>query len=122
MSSRYQAVLTPAANVVPQPISWLWDKWIARGKISILAGAGGCGKTTLALSLAAINSIGAACHMGQTKMAQFHQVVGKRGLCSEVDQTIFHDASPFPTQKQIFCAREVRQKAIFPEGNSHPMS
>lgn len=60
MSSRYQAVLTPAANVVPQPISWLWDKWIARGKISILAGAGGCGKTTLALSLAAINSIGAA--------------------------------------------------------------
>ena len=35
------------------------------------------------------NSIGAACHMGQTKMAQFHQVVGKRGLCSEVDQTIF---------------------------------
>lgn len=35
------------------------------------------------------NDMGAACRMGQTKMAQFHQVVGKRGKCSEVDQTIF---------------------------------
>lgn len=35
------------------------------------------------------NSMALACHIGQTKMAQFHQVLGKRGLCSEVDQTIF---------------------------------
>lgn len=41
------------ANIKPQPITWLWDGWLPAGKLSILAGAAGTGKTTLALGLAA---------------------------------------------------------------------
>lgn len=35
------------------PIRWLWPGWLARGKMQILAGAPGTGKTTIAMSLAA---------------------------------------------------------------------
>jgi putative DNA primase/helicase len=46
--------LIHAADVVPQPVRWLWDGWLARGKLHILAGQPGTGKTTLALELGAI--------------------------------------------------------------------
>lgn len=46
--------LIHAANVKPQPIRWLWNGWLARGKLHILAGQPGTGKTTLALALGAI--------------------------------------------------------------------
>jgi putative DNA primase/helicase len=42
-----------AADIVPQPIEWLWPGWLAVGKLAILAGLPGTGKTTLALALAA---------------------------------------------------------------------
>lgn len=41
------------ANIRPQAITWLWDGWLPAGKLTILAGAAGTGKTTLALGLAA---------------------------------------------------------------------
>jgi len=47
------AELTLASSVTPQPIQWVWPGWIARGKLTVLAGAGGCGKTTVAIGLAA---------------------------------------------------------------------
>ncbi|MNO84015.1 hypothetical protein D3C76_753440 [compost metagenome] len=47
----WRADLVVASSIKPQPISWLWRDWIARGKLTVLAGAGGTGKTTLALSL-----------------------------------------------------------------------
>lgn len=49
-----------AADVQELPIHWLWDGWIARGKLSILAGSAGTGKTTLALGLAATVTTGGA--------------------------------------------------------------
>lgn len=42
----------------PEPISWLWSGWLARGKLHVLAGAPGCGKTTLALAFTAILTAG----------------------------------------------------------------
>ncbi|MFP5374529.1 MAG: AAA family ATPase [Gammaproteobacteria bacterium] len=51
--------LTPASAICPRPIDWLWRGWLARGKLHILAGAPGTGKTTIALALAAIVSRGA---------------------------------------------------------------
>lgn len=39
-------------------INWLWPRWLARGKLSLLAGKPGCGKTTIALDLAAAVSSG----------------------------------------------------------------
>lgn len=42
-----------AADLKPEAITWLWPGFIAQGKLSMLAGAPGTGKTTIALSLAA---------------------------------------------------------------------
>lgn len=42
-----------ADQIKTQPIRWLWRGWLARGKLHILAGSPGTGKTTIALSLAA---------------------------------------------------------------------
>lgn len=47
-----------ASDIRPENISWLWDGWLAAGKIHILGGAPGTGKTSIALSLASIISQG----------------------------------------------------------------
>jgi putative DNA primase/helicase len=47
-----------AAEIASENISWLWDGWLASGKIHILGGAPGTGKTTLCMDLAAIISRG----------------------------------------------------------------
>ncbi len=47
-----------AATMQPQEIDWLWNGWLARGRLHLLAGDVGVGKTTLALSLAATISTG----------------------------------------------------------------
>jgi putative DNA primase/helicase len=46
-------VLLNAADLTPQPVSWLWRDWLALGKLHILAGAPGQGKTTIAVAMAA---------------------------------------------------------------------
>ena len=46
------------ADIKPQPITWLWPGWVPAGKLTILAGAAGTGKTTLALALAAVLTAG----------------------------------------------------------------
>lgn len=40
-------------DLVPQAVRWLWRDWLALGKLHILAGAPGQGKTTIALAMAA---------------------------------------------------------------------
>jgi putative DNA primase/helicase len=52
--------LISAATIKPRAIDWLWDAHLARGKLSILAGVPGTGKSTVAFNLAAIVSIGGA--------------------------------------------------------------
>lgn len=46
------------ADVEMRPVEWLWPGWLARGKLHILAGSPGTGKTTIALALAATVSTG----------------------------------------------------------------
>ena len=50
--------LTCASEIAPEPISWLWPEWLARGKMHIIAGQPGTGKTTLAMKMAATVSAG----------------------------------------------------------------
>ncbi|UYZ84343.1 AAA family ATPase [Entomomonas sp. E2T0] len=52
-SSIYKALLVNASTVTPQSIRWIWPNYLARGKLHILSGQAGTGKTTLALAIAA---------------------------------------------------------------------
>jgi hypothetical protein len=45
--------LQRASDIEMEPVSWLWPGWLAAGKLHLLAGAPGAGKTTITLSLAA---------------------------------------------------------------------
>jgi hypothetical protein len=44
--------------IEPRPVRWLWRGFLAAGKLHILAGAPGTGKTTVALALAATITVG----------------------------------------------------------------
>ncbi len=46
------------ADVKPEPILWLWPDRIARGKLTLIAGQPGLGKSQIAISLAAVVSTG----------------------------------------------------------------
>jgi putative DNA primase/helicase len=46
------------ADIKPLAIDWVWLGWLPAGKLTILAGAAGTGKTTLALALAAVLTTG----------------------------------------------------------------
>jgi len=47
-----------ASTIKAVPIRWLWPGWLAKGKLHILAGAGGTGKTTLLIGLIATITTG----------------------------------------------------------------
>lgn len=51
-ANEFSAVLIRGSDVKPEAVQWLWEGWLAPGMLHVLAGAPGCGKTTLALSLA----------------------------------------------------------------------
>ena len=51
-------ILVCGGNIMPQPVAWLWEYWLAQGKLHVLAGAPGQGKTTIALALCATVTIG----------------------------------------------------------------
>jgi putative DNA primase/helicase len=50
--------LIRASDVTPEPITWLWEGWLAAGKVHILGGAPGTGKTTISMALAATVTTG----------------------------------------------------------------
>jgi putative DNA primase/helicase len=47
------------ADVTPRAIDWLWQNWIALGKVSVLAGDGGQGKSTILCDITARLTTGA---------------------------------------------------------------
>lgn len=54
----YDIELVSIAHTKPEPIRWLWPNYLAKGKVHILSGMAGTGKTTLAIGLAATVSTG----------------------------------------------------------------
>lgn len=58
-SSGKEIKLVCMSNVEPEEVTWLWEPYIPIGKITLLEGDPGCGKTWLALALASIVSNGA---------------------------------------------------------------
>lgn len=57
-ASVWKVKITSAASIKPVAIRWLWPGWLAKGKLHILAGAGGTGKTTLLIGLIATITTG----------------------------------------------------------------
>src|SRR6188768_3455569 len=47
------------SDVVPENIDWIWPSWLAKGKVGLLEGDPGLGKSTITLDLAARLSRGA---------------------------------------------------------------
>lgn len=54
----WRANAIQATQIQPTAIHWAWPGWLALGKLTILAGAGGTGKTTLTIGLAAVLTSG----------------------------------------------------------------
>jgi putative DNA primase/helicase len=48
-----RVILTRGSDVQPVAVDWLWDGWLAAGKLHLIGGAPGTGKTTIAATLAA---------------------------------------------------------------------
>ena len=57
-NNRNTVSLRCAASIQPEPISWLWNGWLAKGKLHIFAGMAGTGKTTVSIALAATITTG----------------------------------------------------------------
>lgn len=55
---RRSVTLIQCSTIQPKAITWLWDAFIPQGKLTLLAGAGGTGKSTLAFNFAATVSNG----------------------------------------------------------------
>ena len=53
-----EVALVRASDLTPEPVSWLWNGWLAEGKMHVLGGAPGTGKTTICMALAAIVTSG----------------------------------------------------------------
>ena len=47
-----------AADITPEPVHWIWNEWLAKGKLHIFAGQAGTGKTTIAIALASTITTG----------------------------------------------------------------
>ncbi|SDG72190.1 AAA family ATPase [Propionivibrio dicarboxylicus] len=50
--------LIRASELTPEPITWLWNGWLAAGKMHVFGGAPGTGKTTISMGLAATVTTG----------------------------------------------------------------
>jgi len=47
-----ELVLVKASELKPVAINWIWHEWLAVGKLHLLGGVAGTGKTTISLSIA----------------------------------------------------------------------
>ena len=63
------------SDIQAKPIRWLWQGRIARGKVSILAGNPGLGKSQITASLAAIVSIGGIWPVDKTRCERGNVVI-----------------------------------------------
>lgn len=50
--------LIRGSDIKPEPVTWLWNGWLAAGKMHVLGGAPGTGKTTISMALAATVTTG----------------------------------------------------------------
>ena len=59
-SAKRSVILLQGSDIRAEPITWLWEGYLPEGKLTLLAGDGGAGKSTIAFSLAATITTGGA--------------------------------------------------------------
>lgn len=72
---RIKINLVKGSDVKMRPVMWLIDQWLPMGKLTLLAGAGGTGKTTLALGIAAAITSGGLFPNGQRYLGKSNVLI-----------------------------------------------
>ena len=67
------------SNVTPKPVDWLWYPYIPFGKITMIQGDPGCGKSTLMMSIISAVSNGSIAPDGRKLKKPLHVIY----QCSE---------------------------------------
>jgi excinuclease UvrABC helicase subunit UvrB len=70
--------LTCIGDVQPKPVDWIWQRRIARGHVSIIAGAPGAGKTQINLDIAARISA-PTLRLARDKLKSGHKISKRSG-------------------------------------------
>jgi KaiC/GvpD/RAD55 family RecA-like ATPase len=101
----WMVALKCASEINPQPISWLWRGWLARGKMHIIAGQPGAGKTTIAMKMAASVSAGGRWPDGSA--AKEGNVVIWSGEDDHADTLVPRLEASGADLRRVFFAREM---------------
>ncbi len=89
--------LVSARLVEPEAVRWLWPHWLSLGKLQLLAGSPGTGKTTIAVSLAAAITAGAAWPTGGAGSARERKGrAGRRAVLERRGRHRRHAAAALP--------------------------
>ncbi len=99
--------LIRASDIAPEPIAWLWKDWLAEGKMHILGGAPGTGKTTIGIAMAATVTGGGRWPDGTPSIAG--NVVIWSGEDDPADTLIPRLALSGADMSRVFCVGKVRE-------------
>ena len=64
---KQQLKLLAMSDIQAEKVRWLWQPYLPRGKITIVQGDPGDGKTTFVLALAALLTRGFLCRAGERR-------------------------------------------------------
>jgi putative DNA primase/helicase len=121
-NTKSEAILTRLSDISPQPISWLWPGRIALGKLTLITGDPGLGKSLLTAAIAATVSKGyvwplgdEAAPIGDAILLSAEDTIRPRLDAAEADCNRIHilqairgvDADGNPTERIFSLKRDI---------------